>query len=280
MPACCSASTARAKVGLKLKGEVKDGKLAVAFDARDYLDRPVKGTAASYTATVVRNADPAKLTLDPAEFAKPEGGPPAAEDFEALPDDERLLTLANGVSAMTFAGFGSRFVASREGTVPVDKDGSAKLDLDLQPRVAEGRLHDHAIWRLHRRHRPREPRASTFKLDPNPTRGVQVEHREGTVRDNREDPGPGHAVRLQGWREVRDYAHRRAARRGSGLAVGRAVHRRRGDVAGQHPHPGTRARRRTKKLADGWKSVPVFDPVKRKIVDRRSRHGRIRSMSS
>ena len=107
----------KSKVGLKLSGEVKDGKLAVKFDARDYLDRPVKGTAASYTATVIRNADAAKLTLNPAAFAKPEGGPPAADDFDALPDDERLLTLANGVSAMTFAGFGSRSIASREGTV-------------------------------------------------------------------------------------------------------------------------------------------------------------------
>ncbi len=37
----------KTKVGLKLKGEVKDGKLAVTFDARDYLDRPVKGTSAT-----------------------------------------------------------------------------------------------------------------------------------------------------------------------------------------------------------------------------------------
>src|SRR5207302_2702726 len=42
----------KTKVGLKLQGEVKDGKLVVTFDARDYLDRVVKGTAATYTATV------------------------------------------------------------------------------------------------------------------------------------------------------------------------------------------------------------------------------------
>src|SRR5207249_7042504 len=91
----------KSKVGLKLTGEVKDGKLVVTFDARDYLDRTVKGTAASYTATVVRTAEPEKLTLDPNAFASPEGGPPGADQFDALPDDERLLTLANGVSAMT-----------------------------------------------------------------------------------------------------------------------------------------------------------------------------------
>ena len=128
----------KSKVGLKLAGEVKDGKLVVRFDAHDYLDRPVKGTAASYTASVIRNADAAKLTLNPDAFAKPEGGPPSQDDFDNLPDDERLLTLANGVSAMTFAGFGSRFVAAREGTVPVDKDGAAKLTLDLSPEWLKG----------------------------------------------------------------------------------------------------------------------------------------------
>src|SRR5207302_11183751 len=104
----------------------KDGKLVVAFDARDYLDRTVKGTAATYVATVTRVAEPEKLTLNPDAFVKSEGGPPGSEEFEALPDDERLITLANGVSAMTFAGFGSRHVGTREGKVPLAADGSAK----------------------------------------------------------------------------------------------------------------------------------------------------------
>ncbi|HEV3438563.1 MAG TPA: hypothetical protein VG122_14460, partial [Gemmata sp.] len=77
----------KSKVALKLKGEVKDGKLSVAFDARDYRDRPVKGTAASYTATVTRTVEPEKLTLNPDEFAKPESGPPTVDEFDALPDD-------------------------------------------------------------------------------------------------------------------------------------------------------------------------------------------------
>ena len=49
-----------------------------------------------------------KLALDPTKFVADEGGPPSVDDFDALPDDERLLTLANGVSAMSFAGFGGR----------------------------------------------------------------------------------------------------------------------------------------------------------------------------
>ena len=44
-----------------------------------------------------------------------ESGPPSIDDFDTLPDDERLLTLANGVSAMSFAGLGGRTIAMREG---------------------------------------------------------------------------------------------------------------------------------------------------------------------
>ena len=44
----------KTKVGLKLKGEVKDGKLVVTFDARDYLDRPVNGSSATWAATVTK----------------------------------------------------------------------------------------------------------------------------------------------------------------------------------------------------------------------------------
>src|SRR5262249_4443909 len=56
----------KAKVGLKITGEVKDGKLVLSFDGKDYLDRSVKGTSATFSATVMRTADPAKLTLNPA----------------------------------------------------------------------------------------------------------------------------------------------------------------------------------------------------------------------
>jgi hypothetical protein len=132
----------KSKVGLKLNGEVKDGKLVVTFDARDYLDRSIKGTAASYVATVSKTAEPEKLSLNPEAFARPEGGPPSADEFDVLPDDERLLTMANGVSAMTFAGFGSRLVGSREGTVTMPADGATKLELDLKPEWLKG---NHAV---------------------------------------------------------------------------------------------------------------------------------------
>ena len=55
----------------------------MAFGTSAAAQNAVKGTAASYSATVTRVAEPEKLTLNPAEFVKPEGGPPVAEEFEA-----------------------------------------------------------------------------------------------------------------------------------------------------------------------------------------------------
>src|SRR5262249_30149258 len=58
----------KTKVALKLKGDVKDGKLVLTFDARDYLDRPVSGTSATWSAVVSKTADVEKLALDPMKF--------------------------------------------------------------------------------------------------------------------------------------------------------------------------------------------------------------------
>jgi hypothetical protein len=123
----------KTKVGLKLKGEVKDGKLLLTFDARDYLDREVSGTSATWSAVVTKGADVGKLSLDPTQFVAHEGGPPSLDDFEALPEDERLLTLANGVSAMSFAGFGARAVATREGKVSFAPGKPHTAEIDLPP---------------------------------------------------------------------------------------------------------------------------------------------------
>lgn len=258
----------KSKVGLKLTGEVQDGKLVVTFDARDYLDRPVKGTAASYTATVVRTADPEKLTLDPNAFASPEGGPPGAEQFEALPDDERLVTLANGVSAMTFAGFGSRLVGTREGTVTVPTEGQTKLNLDLQPEWLKGN-YSVTVSAVFTDETGRENRASgTFALNPNAARGVRVSAPKELFQTGESIPvrlvpfGVGAndnpattliVVKLEAqpaspWLTPLPDPDGEFLPDNTRLpAIGR-------ETAAKKP------------AADGWKSVPVFDPVKRWIV--------------
>jgi uncharacterized protein YfaS (alpha-2-macroglobulin family) len=258
----------KTKVGLKLAGEVKDGKLHVTFDARDYLDRPVKGTAATYTAAVARSAEPEKLTLNPDEFAHPEGGPPGSDELEALPDDERLLTLANGVSAMTFAGFGSRHVAGREGSVPV-ADGAATLVLDLHPEWLKGG-HTATVSGVFTDDTGRENRATgTFKLDPKPERGV-------TVSTDRELFAAGEKVPVT----LAPFGLKPGDKPATTLVVVRLDAQPASPWVTQEfdadiqvlpdntrlPAIGAPAAKKPAPAADGWKAVPIFDPVKRRIV--------------
>ncbi|MBA4066030.1 MAG: hypothetical protein C0501_20385 [Isosphaera sp.] len=259
----------KTKVGLKLTGEVKDGKLHVSFDARDYLDRPVKGTAATYTAAVARAAEPAKLTLNPDEFAHPEGGPPGSDELEALPDDERLLTLANGVSAMTFAGFGSRQVASRDGNVDI-ADGAAKLVLDLHPEWLKGG-HTVTVAGVFTDDTGRENRAAgTFPLELRPVCGVSVTTPKETYALGEKIPAAVHLFGLK---------------RGVQAATTLIVVRLDAQPANPWVTPdsdpeGTVLPDNTRlpaigapapkpkpaPAAGGWKAVPVFDPVKRRVV--------------
>lgn len=259
----------KSKVALKLKGEVKDGKLSVAFDARDYLDRRVKGTAASYTATIVRTGELAKFSLNPSEFAKPENGPPDADQFEALPDDERLFTLAHGVSAMTFAGLGSRLVSSREGTVPVQADGAAKLELDLRPEWVNSN-HAITISGVFTDETGREHHSSTtINLAPNPTRGIRIFSPKELFTTGEKIPvtftpfglatndKPGTTlvvVRLEGEAATSSVIH------GSELSGNALVD------SGQLPALGN-DQDTCKKAppSDDWKNAPVFDSVKRVV---------------
>jgi alpha-2-macroglobulin len=258
----------KTKVGLKLKGEVKDGKLVVSFDARDYLDRAVKGTAATFTATVTRVAEPEKLTLNPELFVKPEGGPPVIEDFEALPDDERLVTMANGVSAMTFAGFGSRFVGSREGTVPIGEDGSAKLTLDLQPEWLKGH-YTITVNGVFTDDTGRENRGvGTFKLDPKPTAGVKVSTTKELFATGEKIPVSLAPFGLKADEKTATtlIVVRLDAQPASPWVTPEP------DASGEILPDNTRLpaigepKPAPKKEADGWKNAPVFDPVKRRIV--------------
>lgn len=164
----------KTKVGVKLKGEVKDGKLVLTFDARDYLDRPVKGTSATWSATVTKEADVAKLALDPQQFVAHEGGPPAIDDFNALPDDERLLTLANGVSAASFAGFGARTVATREGKAQFGPNDAPTVSVDLWPEWTKGQ-HSVTVSGTFLDETGRENRTSgTFALAPAGAKAVRA----------------------------------------------------------------------------------------------------------
>lgn len=121
----------KSKVSLNVRGEVKDGKLRLAFDARDYLDRPVRGISATYHADVKREAELPKGKLDPEKFAHPEGKPPTVDDLDRLPTDERLLATAAGIDGDTFANLSAVYLAHREGKVTFPTSGPGVVELDL-----------------------------------------------------------------------------------------------------------------------------------------------------
>ncbi len=202
---------------------MKDGKLAVTFDARDYLDRVVKGTAATYTATVTRVAEPEKLTLNPELFVKPEGGPPGVQaSSRHLPDDERLITLANGVSAMSFAGFGSRHVGTREGNVPVAEDGG-EAHARLATRIGSRSSHTVTISGVFTDDTGRENRSvGTFKLDQTRLAGVKVSTPKELFATGEKDSRFARPVRPQGRREDSHHADCREARLATFEPVGDA----------------------------------------------------------
>ncbi|HEV3383358.1 MAG TPA: alpha-2-macroglobulin family protein, partial [Gemmata sp.] len=258
----------KSKVGLKLTGEVKDGKLQVAFDARDYLNRPVKGTAVSYVATVSKTAEPGKLTLNPAAFAKPESGPPTADEFDALSEDERLLMLANGVSATTFAGFGSQVVGTREGTVSPSNDGGAKLELDLQPEWLKGN-YAIAFSGVFTDETGRENRAAaTFKLDPTPTNGVRISTPRQLFVTGEKIPVTLTPYGLDGADKstttlVLVRLHEQAALQLNRHLPGRDIDDE--DLPASTRLPVLKATKNKKPASEGWKCFPIIDTVKREI---------------
>ena len=257
----------KTKVGLKLKGEVAGGKLVVTFDARDYLDRAVKGTSATWSAVVTKAADAAKLPLDPAKFVADEGGPPSVDDFAALPDDERLLTLANGVSAMSFAGFGARTVATREGQAEFAADSPTTVGIDLWPEWTTGG-HSVAVTATFVDETGRENHAvGTFSLAPAGAKAVRIatpkelyatgEKVTATVAPTglgvKDAPATTViAVKLEATP---------ASPWGTPQYSGEE-----GELADNTRIPALGAKPAKKPAPEGWKAQPVFDPVKRRVL--------------
>ncbi|MBN9118074.1 MAG: hypothetical protein J0I06_02720 [Planctomycetes bacterium] len=258
----------KTKVGVKLKGAVKDGKLEVTFDARDYLDREVKGTSATWSATVTKAADVAKLALDPQKFVADEGGPPSADDFDALPDDERLLTIANGVSAMSFAGFGGRLLATREGKAAFAGAGPAKVVIDLWPEWLQGE-HTVTVNAVFLDETGRENRAvGTFSLGPPKEKGVLV----GTPKEM-------YAVGEKVAATVTPIGLGEKDAPATTLIVMKLeahpsspwVAPQVGDGDGESVPDNARipplgAKPAKAPAAGGWQTLPTFDPVKRKVL--------------
>jgi hypothetical protein len=258
----------KTKVGLKLKGEVKDGKLVVTFDARDYLDRSVKGSSATWSAVVTKVADVSKLALDPTKFVADEGGPPSADDFAALPDDERLLTLANGVSALSFAGFGARTVATREGKAEFTGAEPAKVTIDLWPEWLRGQ-HSIAVTAVFIDDTGRENRAvGTFSLTPTGEKAVLVSTTKEMFATGEKVPVSVTSANL-GEKDAPATSvivmKLEASPSIPWVASGMPDDDENEFLPGNDRIPPI-AKPAKKPAPEGWKAVPVFDPVKRKVL--------------
>lgn len=257
----------KTKVGLKLKGEVTGGKLVVTFDARDYLAREVKGTSATWSAVVTKAADAEKLALDSAKFVANEGGPPSMDDFDALPDDERLLTLANGVSAMSFAGFGARTIATREGKAEFAGGKPATVDIDLWPEWTKGQ-HSVAVTATFLDETGRENRAvGTFSLSPAATKAVRI----ATPKELYATGEPVTATVTPTGLGAKDAPATTVivVKLEASPSLPWITHQLSGDEGepADTRIPAISAPKGVKKpVAEGWKAQPVFDPVKRTVL--------------
>lgn len=263
----------KSKVSLKITGELKEGRLMLTFDARDYLDRAVKGLKATYTAAVTRSTEPEKLTLDPAAFANPASTPPpAADDLDSLPNDERLLALANGVTMMTFAGFGTRSVAQANGTVEFGSNGPGTVTLPLSADWLRGK-HTVTVTGVMLNDTGRENRASkVISLEPKATRGV-------TLTAAREMIAAGETVSVA----LEPFGLVEKDRAATTLVVARLSENPSLPVVdpsfsdGEEPDgilsdnvrlPALASNRVGKPVppAEGWKISPVFNPVRSSMV--------------
>ena len=164
----------KSEISLSIHGEVHGGKLAVTMDARDYLNRRVGGTSATFTAEVIRTADRPKRTLDSSRFAHAAPVPPSADDLAYQPDDERLFALAHGVGPTAIATLARQPVARREGVVPFTAEGRGIVNIELDPDWLKGN-HLVALSGVMVDETGRENRATTMiPLTPSATRGVRV----------------------------------------------------------------------------------------------------------
>ena len=223
----------------------------------------MKGTSATFTADVARTADAPKGSLDPAKFAHPEPPPPTAADLARLPDDERLLAVANGVSALTFAGFGTRPVAHREGTVTFPADGSGTAILYVRP---EWRNANHAVTvsGVLIDETGREVRATaTIPLGKAEARGVRVVVPRELVAAG--EPVP---VAVEAFGVKPDDGAVPAlivVRLDANAAPVGWPYQNPDDEPDGGQLPALRSARKSQPA--GWTEQPVFDPVRRQVVD-------------
>ena len=186
-----------------------------------------------------------------------------------MPDDERLLTLANGVSAMSFAGFGGRTVATREGKAEFSGDKPGTVSIDLWPEWTKGQ-HSVAITATFIDDTGRENRAiGTFSLTPTGERAVTIGTPKELYAVGEKVPVSVTPVNL-GAKDT--YATTViVVKLEASPSTPWFTPQIGGDDEGQDVPDNTRIpplgeKAAKKPAAEGWQALPVFDPVKRKVL--------------
>lgn len=128
----------KSKIKLKIGGKVKDGELDLAFDAVDFLDKPVLGSKVTFNAQVVQGDGNKKAwTLKSEDFAYYFKPKLLMTDQDDLTEEESLL-LESNLGHMSELSFGSKSVVAHFGQeLPLDS-GSASFPIEIRQEWLKG----------------------------------------------------------------------------------------------------------------------------------------------
>jgi len=129
----------KAKVRLEIDSHPDGDTIKLAFQAVDFLDKPVPGSNVRFTAQVVKEIDrKQKYPLSAREFVYHDPLTAALPRIEDVSEDQRLLWEA-GVSTTAMPPLGgSAVVAQRQGDVAMGKTGRGEHTMQLQREWTKG----------------------------------------------------------------------------------------------------------------------------------------------
>ncbi len=128
----------KAKVRLKIDGELDDRNLTLKFQALDFLDKPVAGSKVRFTAQVVRNADDSVVhALSGKAFVYQGDSLLRLLSFDGTSDEQQLLAQA-GEQFLPSRAARTTVVATFQGDALVSANGSGEHELTLERAWTKG----------------------------------------------------------------------------------------------------------------------------------------------
>lgn len=128
----------KSKIKLKIGGKLDDRKLDLAFDAVDFLDKPVPGSKVTFTAQVVQGDGERKAwKLKGEDFAYHFKSRPLMPEHADLSEDE-LLLLESNLAHISDISFGNTSVVAQFGEELRLDSGSAAFPIDIKQEWLQG----------------------------------------------------------------------------------------------------------------------------------------------